>query len=425
MNIEEARKVLWLKSNHRPLGELLDEGYLTKDRLEWAAKWAYNSNLQQAAKVILDALNRDSNIAQSEESQKAMAALVRDTGVKVGISLVKAHSTAWPFAPHKGQPMGKLVESELLTLRDLAYAVENAWDAKVRQAATVFSLIKLDQIVKEPVPSAGFVRVISGGRSYSERQQLYLASIQGVILGFLLTTSIFLLIWAVISSLRPNPSSRPITDYLSTPVGIIAMMLGIGMLAVGPLTVLFLQNWLTTRLDKQIEDHRRGKEGEEKVLQTIVQALDGNWHVFQNIKLAGLNQGDLDLVLVGPPGVWALEVKNFRGKYRNIGENWHYKQGKYWRNASKSPSRQATNSAIRLKNFLKADHLDVFVNSTVVWANSESPLTVENPSVTVWRYDRLPDELGNIWQGERLSEAERNKIVEKLTKLCEQQRNNN
>jgi hypothetical protein len=49
MNIEEARKVLWLKSNPRPLGELLDEGFLTRDQLEWAAKRAYNSRLQQAA----------------------------------------------------------------------------------------------------------------------------------------------------------------------------------------------------------------------------------------------------------------------------------------------------------------------------------------------------------------------------------------
>ncbi len=404
---------------------MLDEGYLTKDRLEWAAKWAYNSSLQQAAQVILDALSRDSAIAHCEEPRKAMDALVRDTGVKVGISLVKAHSTVWPFAPYRGQPMGKLVESKLLTLKDLAYAVENAWDAKVRQAATVFSLIKLDQIVKEPAPSAGFVRVISGGRSYSERQQLYLASIQGAIIGFILATSIFLFIWGFISALRPNPSSRPITDFLSTPVGIIAMILGIGILAVGPLTVLFLQNWLTTRLDRQIEDHRRGKEGEEKVLQTIVQALDGNWHVFQNLKLPGFNQGDLDLVLVGPPGIWALEVKNFSGRYRNVGQNWQYRHGKYWRNASKTPSKQAFANALRLANFLQADRLKVFVNSVVVWANSESPLSVENPSIAVWRYDRLPDELGNIWQGEKLSELERNKVVEKLTRLCEHQKKAN
>ncbi len=31
----------------------------------------------------------------------------------------------------------------------------------------------------------------------------------------------------------------------------------------------------------------------------------------------------------------------------------------------------------------------------------------------------LVDELGNIWQGEKLSEMERKKIVEKLSKLCE------
>ena len=53
MDLNEARKVLWLRSNPRPLGELLDEGYLTASRLEWAAQWAYNSNLQQAAQVIL------------------------------------------------------------------------------------------------------------------------------------------------------------------------------------------------------------------------------------------------------------------------------------------------------------------------------------------------------------------------------------
>ena len=48
MNVEEARKVLWLKSNPRPLGELLDEGYLTQDRLEWASQWAFNYKLKEA-----------------------------------------------------------------------------------------------------------------------------------------------------------------------------------------------------------------------------------------------------------------------------------------------------------------------------------------------------------------------------------------
>ncbi len=54
MNIEEARKVLWLKNNPRPLGELLGQGFLTRDRLEWAAQKAYNPNLKEAAKVLLE-----------------------------------------------------------------------------------------------------------------------------------------------------------------------------------------------------------------------------------------------------------------------------------------------------------------------------------------------------------------------------------
>jgi len=32
------------------------------------------------------------------------------------------------------------------------------------------------------------------------------------------------------------------------------------------------------------------------------------------------------------------------------------------------------------------------------------------------------DELGNIWQSEKLSKADRNKIVEKLSKLCKQKK---
>ena len=154
----------------------------------------------------------------------------------------------------------------------------------------------------------------------------------------------------------------------------------------------------------------------------IVQALDGHWYLFRNLSLPGRNKGDLDLVLVGPPGVWALEVKNLHGEYRNTGDIWEWKNGKNWKAAPVSPSTQAQNGAYRLKNFLKADRVNVFVHTAVIWANPESQLTVENPSVTVWQFDRLADELGNIWQGEKLSELERNKIIEKLSKLCERQR---
>lgn len=422
MNIEEARRVLWVKSNHRPLGELLDEGYLTKERLEWAAQWAYNAKLQQAAKVILDSINYPTPVAEVEGKPETLVINVKDSAIETGISYDKACSTIWPFSPYKGQSMGTLVESKQLSLKDLGYAVENAWDERVRQAATTFSLIRLNQVVQEPVPSAGFVRVVSGGRSYSEREQLRLALIEGMVLGWSAVILAALIWWLFSGALRPKPNTVSINEIEASPIQLITVIVVLVIVILGGWAVASIPDRITKRLEKRIEEHHRGQEGEDNVVQLIVQALDGNWQLFRNICLPGRNKGDLDLVLVGPPGVWVLEVKNYSGKYRNVGENWEYRRGNNWKTVRKNPSRQALNNAYRLKNFLKADRVNAFVNSAIVWANQESPLSVENPSVTIWRYNRLADELGNIWQGEKLSETERNKIVVKLTKLCEQQK---
>jgi hypothetical protein len=423
MNIEEARKVLWLKNNHRPLGELLDEGYLTKDRLEWAAKKAYEPALKQAAQVILESLNHSPAVNHIEEKPTIDDVNVKDAAIEVGISLEKARATIWPFSSHRGKTMGALVDAKELSLKDLGYAAETARDEKVREAATALALVKLNQIVKEPGPSAGFVHVISGGRSFAQRRETLFTLLQGAFFGFLLTSLIFWLVRSFRGTGTPNPNAGSLSELVSAPGGLFSLIVALIILIFIGWLANFVTDKINNRLDKQIEQYRRGQEGEDDVVQLIVQALDGNWYLFRNIGIPGRNKGDLDLVLVGPPGVWALEVKNFRGEYRNIGETWEWKNGKNWKAARGNPSRQANNSAYRLKNFLKADHVNAFVNSAVIWANSESPLTVENPSVAVWRYDRLPDELGNIWQGEKLSEIERNKIVEKLTRLCEQQRN--
>lgn len=424
MNIEEARKVLWLKNNHRPLGELLDEGYLTKDRLEWAAQSAYSPQLKEAAKVLLESIDALPSITKITEQRKVYDMNFKYEGIEVGISLERARSTLWPFGQHRNQPMGALVDARQLSLKDLGYAIENAWDEKVRKAATALSLVRLNQTVKEPTPSAGFVHVVSGGRSYAQRRESFYTLLQGAFIGFLIAVAIYFLVSSSHRAGQPNPEATSLAEFVSRPGGIFSLVVGITILIFIGWLINFITDKINKRLDKEIEQYRRGQEGEDNVVQLIMQALDGNWHLFRNISIPGRNKGDLDLVLVGPPGIWALEVKNFRGEYRNIGEAWEWKNGKNWKAARRSPSRQADNSAIRLKSFLTADHVNVYVNSAVIWANSESQLTVENPSVAVWHYDRIPDELGNIWQSEKLSEAERNKIVEKLTKICEHQRNN-
>jgi hypothetical protein len=420
MNLEEARNVLWLKSNPRPLSELLDEGYLTQDRLEWAAQWAYNHKLKEAAQVLLDSMKSPVPKLEAKPNPTQESQLTKS--LPINITLDKARAMPWPFSPYKGQLMGVLVESRQLTLKDLGYAIENAWDENVKQAAIALSLIRLDQVVSEPPPSAGFVHVISGGRSYAERRESWLTFIEGVVLGWSTVAFIALVWWLLSGSLRPRPNAASITDIVSSPAQLTLVVIVFGIVLFVGWAVASIPDQITKRLEKQIEEHRLGQEGEERVVQLIVQALDGNWHIFRNITIPGRNKGDLDLVLVGPPGIWVLEVKNFRGKYRNIGENWEIQQKKKWRSANKNPSKQAFKNAVRLANFLNADGLKTFVNPVVVWASVTSPLLIENPSVAVWHYSRLPDEIGNIWQGEKLSNVERDKITKKLSRLCDQQR---
>lgn len=415
MNLEEARKVLWLKSNPRPLGELLDEGYLDKERLEWAAEWAFNFKLKQAAKVLLEAgfpIDRTKSISDTTSK----------TPIEIPISMDKARATLWPFAPYKGQLLGSLVDSQQLSLKDLGYAVENAWDEKVRQAAIALSLVRLEQVVKEPVPDAGYVHVISSGRSYSERKREWLTLLEGVVLGILIPFLVYLVWWLVQDILKPHPNARPITEFMSSPTQMIVFLILLGLAILGGWLLVVIPDQITKRLEKQIEEYRLGQDGEDRTVQMIVQVLDGNWYLFRNMQIPGQGKGDLDLVLIGPPGVWVLEVKNFNGAYRNIGEAWELMLKKKWKPASVNPSRQANNNSLKLKNFLAADNLNVFVNPAVVWANPESLLSIENPSVAIWQYNRLPDELGNIWQGEKLSQEEQANIIDKLSKLCERQK---
>ncbi len=421
MNLEEARKVLWLKSNPRPLGELLHEGYLDQARLEWAAQWAFNSNLKQAARVILESMKTSPLETKVEKKPKSVEVQTPVTSLEIGITLDKARTTIWPFAPYKGQLIGSLVDSKQLSLKDLGYAVENVWDEKVRWAAIALSLVRLEQVVKEPVPDAGFVKIISGGRSFSERRESLLTLVQGFTMGIIMTLSIMVLI----SSLKRSdqqPIGKTVNELVSTPNGIIGFIIGMVILIVAVWLFNLLFNLITKRLDQKIEEYQRGQDGEDQTVQSIAQAFDGNWHLFRNVHIPGRNRGDLDIVLVGPPGVWVLEVKNFNGTYRNIGETWELMRKKKWKSAYANPSRQANNNSLRLKNFLKADNLNIFVNPAVVWANPESALFIENPSVAIWQYNRLPDELGNIWHGEKLTQEERTKIVDKLSKLCERQK---
>jgi len=416
MSVEEARSVLWLRNNHRPLGELLDEGFLNEARLAWAVEKAYDPKLKQAAAVLLDWVKQPSYLPQPRGpvASPQPGDEPRQT-INAAITIEQARATPWPFKPFKGQSMGELVDTWQLTLKDLGYAVENAWYDQVRRAAIVLTALRLNQVVQEPAPPAGPLKVVSSGRSYAERRQFSLMLVQGIILGAVLSLLVFLFV----QSVKSHPS-RPLTEALASPTGVVAFVIVIGLAIGGGWLINRFVRLSVERLDREIESYRKGQEGEERVVEVMRQNLDGNCTVFRNVTLPGRSKADIDAVLVGPTGIWALEIKNLSGVYRNIGERWEFRTGGEWKTLKRSPSRQATDNAARLGRFFEADGIKQWVRPAVVWANREGALTVQNPAVAVWEIDRLPEELGNLWQHKPIEETRRVRIIEKLTTPCQQ-----
>lgn len=418
MSIEEARAVLWLGNDyryHRPMGELLDEGYLNRSRLEWAAKNAYDPRIMQAATVILASI-RQATPAPTPKLPVPQSAVSQLSALEVGMTIEQARATLWPFKDFKGMPTGMLVETKQLTLKDLGFAIENAWDERVRQAAITLMAVSLGQVVKEPPPPAGPLKVLSGGRSYTVRKETSLTLIQGMVMGAILAVCAFMIVWGIISGMsRP---SRP--TEIALPIRVVGWIMALAISGGAAWGLKRLLEWTLGKLDKQIDNYRQGKEGEDRVVEAMRRQLDGNWALFRNVTLPGRNKGDIDAVLVGPPGIWALEIKTFAGEYRNIGEQWEYRAGKRWKLHKPSPSRQARDNGARLSEFLRADRIKQWIEPAVIWANRPNPPLVENPSVAVWAFERLPEELGNLWQTKTIPEPDRTRIIEKLTKLCQQ-----
>lgn len=421
MSLEVARRVPWLRSRPRPLGELMDEGYLNASRLEWAAKNAYDPALKEAARVLLDWQSNSASPSIGQKQTPAQPSAAPPAPFPLAISLEKARSTKWPFGPLRGQLMGELSETRQVTLKDLGNLIDTAWDERVRQAAIALLLVRLDQVLREPPPPAGTVKVIQGGRSYSVHRQFTLTFLQGGIAGAVFVFGLWLFIGSLIKELTAHPS-KGMPATLSLPYGPVALVLAL-FLAAGIVWLgLLLFDRAMKILDKRIDNYRTGEEREDKVVEKVRQVLDGEWVLFRNVVLPGRRRADLDIVLVGPAGVWALEVKTLKGEFRNIGETWEWRAGKRWKPVARNPSRQAKKGAVALKQFLMADGIKTYVPEAVVWANEETNLAVDNPTVAVWTMDRLQDELGNLWHGERIPEPAREQVVEKLTRLCEAQR---
>ncbi|HET7075940.1 MAG TPA: nuclease-related domain-containing protein [Chloroflexia bacterium] len=189
--------------------------------------------------------------------------------------------------------------------------------------------------------------------------------------------------------------------------------------ASGPRVVLG-STYLQTNRMRHLSSFQVGKDGEDRIAARIGDLLDAQWYMFRNVVLPD-RKGDIDIVLVGPGGIWALEVKAFTGNYRVANGRW-YKETSNGRQARHlyGPGKQVRDNATRLCTFLKDNGITrgSFVEPAVVLAE-DHPIDVVSSGTDIWLLNALDTKLANLKVTKKLSPSQVETIAAILTRATQ------
>jgi hypothetical protein len=127
-----------------------------------------------------------------------------------------------------------------------------------------------------------------------------------------------------------------------------------------------------------------GIAGEKTVSEFFLRALDNRWTVIEGF-LGG--KGEIDFVLIGPLGVFAIEVKNRNGVVSCNGDEWMLTRPngepvEIKDNGGRSPSQQITETATWLEDELRKVGYNVRIPKAVILAHPKAGLgAIANLSV--------------------------------------------
>lgn len=135
---------------------------------------------------------------------------------------------------------------------------------------------------------------------------------------------------------------------------------------------------------------RVGMEGEQAATD-IVSRLPDTYTVFHGLQVTYEGKrSELDMVVVGPSGVYVIEVKNLNGAIRGNHEDKYWVQHKIGRRGTPyqkelySPVRQVRTHVFRLAGVLRSAGISVFVQDGVLFTNPEADVQLLNAT------DRTP-----------------------------------
>ncbi len=144
------------------------------------------------------------------------------------------------------------------------------------------------------------------------------------------------------------------------------------------LFVLLVCGLLGKYFSKKTNILHSGLEGED-VAAGVVSKLPNSYYCFRNLNVSYKGQtSEMDMVVVGPTGVFVLETKNLNGTILGDFENKHWIQRKIGRDGTLyskkfySPVKQVGTQVYRLAHFLRSNGVRVHVKSIVYFSNPDA-----------------------------------------------------
>ncbi len=165
---------------------------------------------------------------------------------------------------------------------------------------------------------------------------------------------------------------------------------------------------------RRLGNFLKGAKGEEWVAHEL-SFLSSEYTVFNGLRLGGGKQ-NFDHIVVGPPGVFVVETKNWKGSVE-------FRNGKLYaggKEPSRPPLKQVKAATAELVAYLDdSGKGDVPVHSLLCFISTQLPEEVMNVNgVVVCSGARLFDVLQETFE-EPLSESARTGVVDELRKVIE------
>lgn len=163
-----------------------------------------------------------------------------------------------------------------------------------------------------------------------------------------------------------------------------------------------------------------GAFGEWRALSALKKELPDSYHIFANVKIH--ENMEADLVVVGPSGVYDVEVKNYKGRIEGDAESKGWTLHKIGRNGGvyekgiKNPLGQLKRNIYILSKYLRIKGSPAWVNGVVFFVNENASFSHEvlNQRECFMDAGSLGDEIRKNERCPSLSERQINEICEVL-----------